>query len=60
LMEWYGGHVPSKGDNLAGDFRGYGFKEVFVLPGGTNMRVWLDDYMLSQSSAIEKLSDKCR
>ena len=28
LLEWYGGHVPSKGDVIVGPINSYGFQDV--------------------------------
>lgn len=60
LLEWYGGHDPSQGESIVGDISGYGFKDVFYPDSGSSGRVYVDDYMLSRSSAIEKISKKCR
>jgi len=60
LLEWYGGHDPKEGESIAGEIRSYGFKDVFYPDSGSSGRVYVDDYMLSRSSAIEKLRGKCR
>jgi hypothetical protein len=60
LLEWYGGHDPSKGESIVGELSGYGFRDVFYPESGTSGRVYVDDYMLSRDSAIEKLRDKCK
>ncbi len=60
LLEWYGGHEPSKGESIVGELRSYGFKDVFYPDSGRSGRVYVDDYMLSKSSAIEKMQAKCR
>lgn len=60
LLEWYGGHDPREGESIVGDISGYGFKDVFYPDSGSSGRVYVDDYMLSRSSAIEKFSEKCR
>lgn len=59
LLEWYGGHSPSKGDTIAGRISGYGFKDVFYTSANRQGRVWVDDYLLSRGRAIEKFVDKC-
>ncbi|MCX6793400.1 MAG: hypothetical protein NTY12_05285 [Candidatus Falkowbacteria bacterium] len=58
LFEWFGGALPNEGDALYGDFSGYGFKDFYT---GSNrkIRVWVEDYLLSRSRAIEKYVDKC-
>lgn len=60
LLEWYGGHDPAVGDALMGSEGGYGFKDVIYLKSGSNGRVWVDDYLLSRSRAVEKITEKCR
>jgi hypothetical protein len=60
LLEWYGGHDPIEGESIVGQIRSYGFKDVFYPDSSSSGRVYVDDYMLSKSSAIEKLKDKCR
>lgn len=59
LLEWYGGHDPAVGDILVGYDRGYGFKDVTYLKGGSSGRIWADDFLLSKNKVIEKLSEKC-
>lgn len=59
LLEWYGGYDPERGDDLFGDINGYGFRDVFYITKRREGRVYVDDYMLSRSRAIEKLAEKC-
>jgi hypothetical protein len=59
LLEWYGGYDPKEGDAIIGEIQSYGFKDVFYPNTGSSGRVYVDDYMLSRSSAIEKLRKKC-
>jgi len=58
LLEWYGGYSPSKGDAIIGPINSYGFKDV-CYPFGGRGRVWVDDYLLSKSSALEQYLEKC-
>lgn len=60
LLEWYGGHHPKLGESIIGEIRGYGFKDVFYPDSGSSGRVYVDDYMLSRSSAADKIREKCR
>ena len=60
LLEWFGGHSPSKGDRIAGEIGSFGFKDVVYLPGGVTGRVWVDDYMMSKPSVERKYSEKCK
>jgi hypothetical protein len=59
LLEWYGGYDPSVGDSIAGDLKSYGMKDVIYTNNNQTGRVYVDDYSLSKSSAIEKIKDKC-
>jgi hypothetical protein len=40
--------------------QGYGFKDVVYIQNGSEGRIWADDYLLSKSSATEKVTEKCR
>ena len=60
LLEWYGGNDPSEGDTLVGDFEGYGMKTIYNITADRETRVWVEDYMLSESSAIEQYYEQCR
>lgn len=60
LLEWYGGHDPRQGESIVGEIKSYGFKDVFYPDSGSTGRLYVDDYMLSRSSAIEKIQEKCR
>lgn len=59
LAEWYGGITPNKGDVLYGELHSYGFKDLYDLTMDMETRVWMDDYLLSESSIYDKLVDKC-
>jgi hypothetical protein len=59
LLEWYGGYSPTEGDVVIGDLGGYGFKDVFYPGNGAKGRLYVDDYLLSRSSVIEKYAEKC-
>jgi len=60
VLEWYGGNDPSEGDTLAGDFESYGMKEIYNVSADSETKVWVEDYMLSKDSAIEKYYEKCK
>lgn len=59
ILEWYGGYDPEKGDGIFGEIRGYGFRDV-LYSNGREGRLYVDDYSLGQSSAIEKIRDRCK
>jgi hypothetical protein len=59
ILEWYGGYDPDKGDGIYGEIRSYGFKNI-IYSNGRDGRIYVDDYALSSSSAIEKIREKCR
>ncbi len=57
--EWYGGMDPSEGDTLVGDLNHYGFKDAVNNTYDSNTKLWIDDYMLSKSRAMEKIDLHC-
>lgn len=58
VAEWYGGTDPDIGETLVGQFNSFGFKD-YVTTNNSNCHLWIDDYMLSKESALEKINDKC-
>jgi len=58
VLEWYGGYDPSEGDTITGEIRSYGMKTVSYNQSYSG-RVWVEDFLLSSRSAIEKIKDKC-
>ena len=58
LAEWFSGTLHS-GNYFYADFHSYGFKDVYSneedAENGENSRgrIWIDDYMMSESSAME-------
>jgi hypothetical protein len=59
LLEWFGGHDPDKGDVLVGRFEEYGFHEVLDETADESSRIYTEDYWLSKSDALEKLTEHC-
>lgn len=59
IAEWYGGITPYAGDVVAGDLHSYGFKDIYNITRDRSSRAWLDDWLLSEERAMEKLVDKC-
>jgi len=57
LVEWYGGHVPYKGDVYVGNFSGYGMKKLYCLNADSETRFWIEDFMASEDDAWEFLYD---
>lgn len=57
LLEWYGGYKPEKGDVITGNFMHFGVQDMLV--GNQRLRVWVDDYDLTQDQINDKLADKC-
>ena len=61
--EWYSGTLHS-GNYFYGDFNSYGFKDVYSSQEdaenreNSSGRIWIDDYMMSGSSAIEWCQDE--
>lgn len=59
LAEWYGGSTAYEGNILVGELHSYGFKDLYNITRDNSTHVWIDDYLLSEDSAAEKLIDKC-
>jgi hypothetical protein len=57
LLEWFGGYRPEKGDIVSGDFSHFGAQDVTVK--GRRLRVYVEDYDLTQDAINDKLADKC-
>lgn len=49
---------PRRGDTGYGDVSSYGIKEVTL--DGSRCSVYVDDWLLGKSRALEKLADKCQ
>jgi hypothetical protein len=59
ILEWYGGNDPSEGDILVGNYESYGMKDIYNETADAELRVWVDNFWLSKSRAIERYYDKC-
>ena len=57
LLEWYGGYKPEKGDIVIGNFTHFGVQDMLI--GDRRLRVWVEDYDLTQDAINDKLADKC-
>jgi hypothetical protein len=49
---------PRRGDIGYGDVSSYGIQEVTL--GGSRCSVYVDDWLLGRSRALDKLANKCR
>lgn len=59
ICELYYGSL-SVGDLLYGELNSYNFKYIFNKSSNSDVKVWIDDYMLSKDSAIKYLGSKGR
>ncbi len=59
LAEWYGGSTTYSGNTVVGELHSYGFKDLYNISRDSSTRAYIDDWMLSEDSATEKLIDKC-
>ena len=59
LLEWYGGYDTNEGDTLTGDFESYGLKDIFDETIGSETKAWVEDFLLSEQSVIEKYKKRC-
>ena len=58
VLEWYGGWDPSEGDTIEGDINSYGFKNV-TYNDKYSGRVWVEDFLESNSAAWDEINDHC-
>ena len=59
VLEWGDGNDPDKGDRLVGAFENYGMKTIYNETADAELRVWVEDYLLSKEDALEKLLEEC-
>ncbi|WP_433965156.1 hypothetical protein [Tunturiibacter gelidiferens] len=59
ILEWFGGHDPDKDDILYGDMCTYGMKNIHDETSDSSIRVWVEEYNLTKSDAMDKLLDAC-
>ena len=59
VAEWMGDNDPAQGDKITGNFNSFGTKNFYNQSRDRDCRLWIDDYMLSKESAMEKIRDKC-
>jgi hypothetical protein len=59
VLEWYSGYDPDKGDALIGAYESYGFHDIKDETTNESVRVYTEDYSLSKTSALEKLTEQC-
>ena len=60
LVEWFGGVLPFADQKFYGDVDKFGFVELTSKVGAKKMKVWVDDYMLSNQKANKKLAEKVK
>ena len=60
VAEWFGGNDPDLNDRITGSFNSFGFKDLYNQTRDTECRFWIDDYMLSKESALEKINEECQ
>ena len=58
VLEWYGGYDPSEGDTVEGDINSYGMKNV-TYNGSSSGKVWVEDFLESNSAAWDEINDHC-
>jgi len=59
VLEWYGGIMPEEMDKLVGQINSYGFKNIYNTTKRRNLRVWVEDYLLTAREAVEIINEKC-
>ena len=59
VLEWFGGYDPSEGDRIYGEIGSYGTKDVHYPDSDRTGRVYVEDYLESESAAIDEIRDHC-
>ena len=57
--EWYSGVIPDNGDTVYGDFQTYFFKDIYDQDQTGEIHVWIEDYWISESDALQYAMDNC-
>lgn len=60
VLEWYGGHDPDKGDTIAGSLNSYGFHDVDYPDSEDSGRVYVENFNVDKTSALEQLVEQCQ
>jgi hypothetical protein len=58
VLEWFGGYDPDEGDTINGDIGSYGMKDI-TINGSRSGRVWVEDFLESDSGAMDEIKDHC-
>jgi hypothetical protein len=59
VVEWMGSYDPDEGDQVQGNFHSYGNKTCYVSRRDRETRLWIEDYSVSYSRAMEIIREKC-
>ncbi|MGI9104514.1 MAG: hypothetical protein ACR2IF_18885 [Terriglobales bacterium] len=59
VLEWFGGYDPDEEDILVGTINSYGMRDVHDETADDDVTVWVEDYRVSRSKAMEILYEKC-
>jgi hypothetical protein len=60
LANHYGGQMPINGDYVVGELDEYGIKYVWDLRSDSSFEIYIENYMMSKQSVIDKLNEKCQ
>ena len=58
VLEWYGGYDPDEGDKISGNIGSYGMKSV-IYNNTHRGKVWVEDFLESDSGAAEEINEHC-
>lgn len=60
ILEWVGRHEPALGNMLEGNFDATGFQEIRNLTTGSDVRVLVTEYGLSEDAAYQHYFNHCQ
>lgn len=55
VMERYHGAFAYEGDKVVGNLNSYGFKDIYDVTKGSELRVYIEDYSLDEEDAMDLL-----
>jgi hypothetical protein len=59
LLQWFGGAIPMRGDNIVGAFETFGMPEIYNRTQGMSMTVWVDNYWMSRQQVVQRYRGHC-
>ena len=59
LLKWHDGYEPSEGDIILGDIGSYGLQDIYYPLREREGRLFVQDYSMSESRAVQHFKELC-